>query len=183
MSAQPDVPPRPLGSLAEALASLREAGLRVSTPRRLVLQGLFAADGPVSAAHLARELSLDESSVYRNLELLEQRGIVRHIHLGHSPGLYVLSGPEELEYLYCERCERVTVLPPGRLDGVRERIHAELGHTVRFRHFALVGTCATCAEASSPPAPASAGAGEDGHLHSHGAYVHAHPRRPGPHRH
>jgi Fur family ferric uptake transcriptional regulator len=188
MTASPDVPPRALGSLAEAIASLRDAGLRVSTPRRLVLEALFAAEGPVSAAHLAHALSLDESSVYRNLELLEQRGVVRHIHLGHSPGLYVLSAPEEVEYLYCERCERVTALPPGRLDGLRERIRAELGHHVRFKHFALVGTCAACAEVPAPgpqapgppdPAPAS----EREHLHSHGAYVHAHPHPRGAHRH
>ena len=75
--------------LEDAIRSLRDSGLRLSTPRRLVLEALFAADGPVSATQFSRTLSLDESSVYPNLELLERRGVVRHIHLGHSPGLYV----------------------------------------------------------------------------------------------
>lgn len=172
MTASPDTPPQVFADVGEAIRALRDAGLRVSTARRLVLEALFAAAGPVSAAHLARALSLDESSVYRNLELLEQRGIVRHLHLGHSPGLYVLASEHEAEYLYCERCGKVTAVPPQRLDGIRAEIARSFGHTARFTHFAIVGACRECASASERSAPPAA---ESGHLHSHGDYVHAHP--------
>ena len=77
-----------------ALGILREQGLRVSSARRLVLQSLFAADGPASAEAIASrtDLALDLASVYRNLETLERVGIVQHVHLGHGPGLYALAG-------------------------------------------------------------------------------------------
>ena len=145
MTQSPDAPPLAFTDLADALAALRTAGLRISTPRRLVLEALFAATGPVSAADLARELSLDESSVYRNLEVLEQLGVVRHVHLGHSPGLYTLVSEEVVEYLCCERCGKVTTVPPARLDAVREHIRDEFGYTARFTHFAIVGLCPDCA--------------------------------------
>jgi Fe2+ or Zn2+ uptake regulation protein len=45
--------------LADALGEMRRRGLRVSAPRRLVLQALLAADGPCSAEHLARALDSD----------------------------------------------------------------------------------------------------------------------------
>src|SRR6202046_2756004 len=102
MTVSPDVPPLSAASLADAVAALRERGLRLSTARRLVLEALFAADGPVSAEYVARRLHVDLSSVYRNLELLESHGLVRHVHLGHGPGLYALRGDGEQEYLYCE---------------------------------------------------------------------------------
>jgi Fur family ferric uptake transcriptional regulator len=114
-----------------------------------VIEALFEADGPVSAAHLVRSLSLDESSVYRNLEVLERHGLVRHLHLGHGAGLYVLAGHEEAEYLYCEQCARVTVVSPAELDPVREQIRRRFGYTPRFTHFAIVGLCDRCAAQSA----------------------------------
>jgi Fur family ferric uptake transcriptional regulator len=117
----------------------------------LVLDALFAAEAPVSAAQLARTLSLDESSVYRNLELLEERGVVRHLHLGHSAGLYVLAGERDTEYLYCERCAKVTAVTPDRLDPIREQVRSEFGYTPRFTHFAIVGLCADCGPADASP--------------------------------
>lgn len=197
MTVSPNVPPLVFDDLADAVRALRESGLRLSTPRRLVLEALFEAEGPVSAVHLARKLLIDESSVYRNLEVLEHHGLIRHIHLGHSPGLYVLVGDEEVEYLFCERCAKVTAVPPSRLDSIRERIQQQLGYVARFNHFAIVGLCEEC---SAQPHPSSdsnedlglivaphdhhdstnAGhtlrqSGGHDHLHSHGDYVHSHP--------
>ncbi|HEY4829830.1 MAG TPA: helix-turn-helix domain-containing protein [Solirubrobacteraceae bacterium] len=144
MTVSPNVPPLAVESLLEAQQALRKSGLRLSTPRRLVLEALFAADGPVAASDLAQQLSIDESSVYRNLEVLEHQGLIRHVHLGHSAGLYVRVGREEVEYLYCERCAKVTAVPPTRLDPVRGRIRDLFGYTARFGHFPIVGVCDDC---------------------------------------
>lgn len=157
MTQSPDAPPLIFTDLADAIGALRQAGLRISTPRRLVLEALFTATGPVAAADLARQLSLDESSVYRNLELLEQLGIVRHVHLGHSAGLYTLVSDEVVEYLCCERCAKVTAVPPARLDAIREQIRSEFGYTARFTHFAIMGLCPDCATRARPKGRAAAG--------------------------
>ncbi|HTU84702.1 MAG TPA: transcriptional repressor, partial [Solirubrobacteraceae bacterium] len=144
---------------------------------RLIIHALFDADGPVSAAFLVRALALDESSVYRNLEMLEQHGLVRHLHLGHGPGLYVLAGRTEgEEYLYCERCAKVTPVARAELDPVRDQIRERFGYTPRFTHFAIVGLCEQC---STRPPESPTGPAE---LHSHGDYLHSHPHR-GPHSH
>ncbi|MGH8165143.1 MAG: hypothetical protein ACREP1_12500, partial [Rhodanobacteraceae bacterium] len=67
MTVAPQTPPLSFTSTAEAIAAVRKGGKRLSTARRLVLEALFAAEGPVSAGHLAHTLTIDESSVYRNL--------------------------------------------------------------------------------------------------------------------
>jgi Fur family ferric uptake transcriptional regulator len=150
MTVAPDVPALQVDDPAQAIDALRGAGLRISTARRLVVEALFAADGPVAASALARELALEESSVYRNLEVLEQHGLVRHVHLGHGPGLYVLAGRARSEFLYCEGCGAITVLDPHDLDTVRRDLRDRFGLTARFAHFPIVGLCEACSRANAP---------------------------------
>ena len=145
MTGAPDVPPLVCRDLPDAAAALRDRGLRLSTSRRLVLESLFAADDPVSAEYISQRLNLDLASVYRNLETLERNGLVRHVHLGHGPGLYALLGDTEREYLYCDRCGAVAGLTAQELDPVREQIRQLFGYEARFTHFPIVGACPACA--------------------------------------
>jgi Fur family ferric uptake transcriptional regulator len=147
----PRVRPLRFADIDEAVAALRERGLRISTPRRLVLEALFAADGPVSAEQLSTRLGLDLASVYRNLERLEAHGVVRHVHLGHGPGLHALVGPGEREYLYCEGCGAVRAVDPSELDPVRDRIRALHGLEARFTHFPIAGLCSDCVAYGARP--------------------------------
>jgi Fur family ferric uptake transcriptional regulator len=140
-----------------ALAALRALGLRVSAARRLVLEALFAAERPVAVEQIAGDLRLDPGSVYRNLETFERHGLVRHVHLGHGPGLYVLVGGGEREFIYCERCGEVTALPADKLASVHAVIRRASGYRVRFTHHAIVGECGRCA--APAPEPSSVGAG------------------------
>jgi Fur family ferric uptake transcriptional regulator len=145
-------PSRPLGvaTLDSAIAALRARGLRVSAARRLVLEALFAADGPVSVDELARGLGgrvpcSDLASSYRNLETLEELGLVRHMHLGHGPARYVLAGRREREYVACEACGSFVVADEAALDEVRALVRDAFGYEVRFAHFPIVGLCPECA--------------------------------------
>ncbi len=147
MTVSPHTRPLACSNLDEAVTALRERGLRLSTARRLVLEALFAADVPVSAEHIARERKLDLASVYRNLEVLERHGLVRHVHLGHGPGLYALRVHGSPEHLFCERCGAVLAVPPDKLDDLRAQLRRRFGYEVSFAHFAIVGTCPECSDA------------------------------------
>jgi Fur family transcriptional regulator, ferric uptake regulator len=156
MTVAAQTPPLAFDTIEEAVRAVRLKGMRLSTARRLVLEALFAAEGPVSAGHLAQTLAIDESSVYRNLEVLERHGLIRHVHLGHGPGLYALVGRHEVEYLYCERCAKVAAVTPEQLDPVRKSIKQRFGYEARFTHFAIVGLCERCAASPPPSAPPTA---------------------------
>jgi hypothetical protein len=106
----------------------------------------------------------------------------------------VLVADEEVEYLYCERCAKVTAVSPDRLDPVRARILQELGYEARFTHFAIVGVCEECAAArplaghsreqstahhGPLPSPTREPLADHEHLHSHGDHVHSHPHTHG----
>jgi Fur family transcriptional regulator, ferric uptake regulator len=148
--------------LGAAMAVMRERGLRVSAARRLVLEALLAADGPMSAEQIAEGIggrvpSSDIGSVYRNLQALEDIGLVRHVHLGHGPGLHALAVTGDREYLTCERCADYRALPTEELDAVRGLIEHQFGYRASFIHFPIVGLCPSCAaEVDERPLPSSA---------------------------
>jgi Fur family transcriptional regulator, ferric uptake regulator len=171
MTESPRVKPLEFEDIEDVAAAIREAGGRLTATRRLVLEALFEAEGPMSAERIASRLAgrgpaFDLPSVYRNLERLEALGVIRHVHLGHGPGLYALVGSGEREYLCCERCRRVTSVSPAELDSVRAEIRQRFGYDARFSHFPITGLCAECA------GEVAAGARTE---HSHGDRVHSHP--------
>ena len=131
---------------AAAAAALRARGLRVSTARRELLDALFAAERPLSAEELAGDG--DVASAYRNLEVLEDVGLVRHVHLGHGPGLYHPAGLER-EFVVCESCGAVRAVAPEELDDVRAAVLDAVGYRARFTHFPLAGVCPACASGGS----------------------------------
>jgi Fur family ferric uptake transcriptional regulator len=152
MTAPHTGPPLAAPHVDAAMAALRARGLRASAARRLVLEALYAADEPASAERIAGGLEgrlprSDLASAYRNLETLEQVGLVRHVHLGHGPGLYALA-EREREYLVCDGCGAVRAVKPHVLDPLRNAVRAGFGIEPRFDHFPIVGRCDECA----PPA-------------------------------
>ena len=107
--------------LEAALATLRARGMRASAARRLVLEALYHASGPVTAEDIAGGLggrlpASDPGSVYRNLEVLEAVGLVRHVHIGHAPGRYVRATAGAREYLLCDACGALRSVEPAELD-------------------------------------------------------------------
>jgi Fur family ferric uptake transcriptional regulator len=141
---------RVIGDMRSATTLMRERGLRVSAARRLVVEALLAADGPMSAEQIAEGIggrvpSSDIASVYRNLQAFDSIGLVRHVHLGHGPGLHVLAVAGEREYLTCERCADYRAVAPEELDAVRELVKRQFGYLASFTHFPIVGLCTRCA--------------------------------------
>jgi len=138
--------------LSVAMALMRDRGLRATAARRLVLGALLVADGPMSAEQIAEGIGgrvpcSDIGSVYRNLQALQDVGLVRHVHLGHGPGLHALVVAGEQEYLTCERCADYRAVAAEELDAVRELIERQFGYRARFTHFPIVGLCPGCAVA------------------------------------
>ena len=187
MTIAPHVPAADVADAKEAGAVVREAGLRLTAARRLLLEALFASEGPVSAERLARAAAAgppgagDIASTYRNLEVFEQLGLVRHMHLGHGPGLYAPATHAGREYLVCERCSAVRAVEPGELDDLRATLQGRFGFEARFTHFPLTGLCADCAQAVRDGAETTSeeqtmhhDSGEHGE-HEHGeAHAHEH---------
>ena len=140
--------PLSVSDLESATEAVRHSGLRMTSARRLVLEALTRAARPLRAEEIAAGEggvpASDIASVYRNLETLERAGVVRHMHHGHGPGLYVLAGREDDEYLVCESCGRSWPVDSAELDEVRALVRERFGFEARFSHFPLFGLCERC---------------------------------------
>ncbi len=152
MSHSHSVPALDARNPGEAAAALRARGLRLTAARRHLIDALFAVDGPVSAEEIAAGLGgrvpkFDPGSVYRNLETFESIGLVRHVHLGHGPGLYALATEVAPAYLLCDDCGARSAVASAELDPARDAIREGLGFEATFTHFPIVGLCSRCARA------------------------------------
>lgn len=127
---------------------LRSAGVRLTVPRRAVIEALVAHDGHPTADDLASSVSerapeVHRSTVYRTLDALAELGLVSHVHLGHGRAVYHLSGDDDI-HLLCDGCESVTHVSASVLGDARSAIEASTGFQIEPGHFALPGLCRLC---------------------------------------
>ncbi len=152
-------PPGQLGetdfsSVDSVLEALRARGGRVTSSRRILLQVLFDADGHMSAEALAeavqeRAPDVHLSTIYRNLEDLEELGVISHSHLGHGPSSYLLASHAHAHFI-CARCGTTIEAPDELFRGLARTARSTLGFTIDPHHFAILGTCARCGADPSP---------------------------------
>ena len=135
-------------SVDAVIAYLRSRGSRVTSSRRILLEVLFAADGHMSAEELAdavqtRAPDVHLSTIYRNLEELEQIGVISHSHLGHGPSSYLLASHAHAHFI-CADCGTMIEAPDAMFRGLARSAKSQLGFTIDPKHFAILGRCSDC---------------------------------------
>ncbi len=132
------------------MALIRERGGRATTPRRAVLEELIRSAGElrvaeqIASAVQAGHPNISDSTVYRTLDLLEDLGLVSHVHLGHGPSQWYLSGNRRRWYLTCTRCRMATEADPATFDSLATDVAGRTGFIIDAGHFAVTGICASC---------------------------------------
>ncbi|MET0901767.1 MAG: Fur family transcriptional regulator [Acidimicrobiales bacterium] len=131
---------------------LRDEGQRYTTQRRALVELLAEVEQPLTIPQLLqRRPGLAQSSVYRNLTVLERTGVVHRIVTSDEFARYELA--EDLtrhhHHLICSMCGGVTdfeVPDAVELDLERalDRVAKRSGFTVRTHRLDLVGTCSGC---------------------------------------
>jgi Fur family ferric uptake transcriptional regulator len=130
---------------------LQAIGQRYTTKRRALVDALVKASNPVAVPVLARRRSLPQSSLYRNLAVLEQAGAVHRVMTHEEFGRYELA--EDLtqhhHHLVCRRCgvvEDVTVAPSFERQVQRSLVDVEdqTGFSAVSHRLDLIGTCRNC---------------------------------------
>jgi Fur family ferric uptake transcriptional regulator len=149
MTGHPHPPAEP-GDLA---AALRTRGLRM-TPQREQILAAVRRLGHATPEQISEAVDgVDVTTVYRNLELLEELGMVRHTHLGHGAPAY---RPAEDDHIHvvCHSCGDIVDAPAGLVDPLAQRLKDELGFVVDTAHFTVFGRCGRCeAEAREQSTP------------------------------
>ena len=138
----------PPSTVEEVFALLRAQGGRATPARRILLEVLFETDLHLTADELAtavqsRSPDVHLSTIYRNLEELEQIGVISHSHLGHGPSSYLLASHAHAHFI-CADCGTMIEAPDAMFRGLARSARNQLGFTIDPKHFAILGRCSDC---------------------------------------
>lgn len=135
-----------------ALAALRSAGLRVTRPRRSVVELLERAERPLTAAGihealLCKRIDVDLASVYRTLAVLEQHSLIHRL-LTVEGVVRCEPGFEEAachHHTVCRQCGKVQETSCDGALALRAKVQASTGFTADSHRIELTGLCLGCA--------------------------------------
>jgi len=130
---------------------MKEKSLRITSPRLAMLQILAEASNPLSAEEIyeqAGDGTLDLVTVYRNLESLDNAGIVQRHPLERGRSLYALTTPgHHHHHVICRHCGKIERLPScdtSRLEAAaRSQGFSNLTHVME-----IYGVCPLCSQKS-----------------------------------
>ncbi len=132
--------------------ALRSQGLRITVARRAVCAVVAERHGHhLTAASILEEArtekgtSVDQSTVYRTLDALQDAGLLVHSHLGHGPAVYHLVSEAAHQHVVCSECGATASIPANDLDGWVATLQESTGFEIDPTHFAVTGLCADCA--------------------------------------
>jgi Fur family ferric uptake transcriptional regulator len=136
------------GQRAALRSTLHAHGMRMTPQRQLVLDAVreLRHATPEQVCQRVQRIAptVNITTVYRALDLLEELGLVKHTHLGHGAPTYSARDHEHV-HLVCHRCGQVVEVSTGLLAPVAEEVRTEHGFVLDVCHLALSGTCRDCA--------------------------------------
>jgi Fur family transcriptional regulator, ferric uptake regulator len=139
--------------LHESVEARLRGGVRYTHARQQLIAVLAGAGRPLTADEIAAaKPDLPKSSVYRNLAMFEETGVVRRLAGSGEYARYELA--ESLvghhHHLSCSSCGAMTdvELPPrleAQLEKAFDAIAAGNGFELDAHHLDLIGLCRDCA--------------------------------------
>jgi len=129
-------------------ATLRERGYRLTPQRELILGAVHELDHATPdevLAHVREHASsVNISTVYRTLEVLEELGLVRHTHLSDRAPTYHSVGGHEHFHLVCRNCHRVISVDVDVASTFVSRLAEDHGFIPDLGHLTVFGRCEEC---------------------------------------
>ena len=145
------------------LERLRRAGLRLTAPRRAVLEVLALADRALSLKEIyakarARQPALGLATVYRTVQLLQELGLIGEVRLRNEGcQRYFLVPPGHWHQLVCLGCGRLVHFPGGdRLEPLEHSLEEETGYWIERHSLQFYGYCPEHREGTRREADAGA---------------------------
>jgi Fe2+ or Zn2+ uptake regulation protein len=130
-------------------AQLSEQGYKLTRQRKAVVEivaqahtRLNAADVFTRAQRVCPDLGL--TTVYRTLEILEQMGVIRRVHLDDGCEGFALAPAEHGHHLICSRCQETIEFEDCNLNALLKRVSEQTGFAIEQHWLELVGLCPKC---------------------------------------
>lgn len=133
------------------IQQLRDRGFRLTPQREMILsvlhdiEGLATVDEIYGRVH-SLSSSVDISTVYRTLDLLQELGLVSFVDAGDGQRRYELLGLHGPHlHLVCQVCGHVAGADLEIARAFGERLQSRYGFQPALDHLSIPGLCAACA--------------------------------------
>jgi Fur family ferric uptake transcriptional regulator len=132
------------------LRELRDRGFRMTPQREMVLSAMHQMDGLVTAEDVHRRVqqvstSVDISTVYRTLDLLQQLDLVASLDTHEGQRVYELrTGHGHHAHLVCRSCGAVIGVEMAPFDSLAQTLYRRLGFRIDRDNLSLSGRCSRC---------------------------------------
>ncbi len=128
--------------------TLREKGYRLTPQRELILAAVdelgHATPDEVLAQVQQHTATVNASTVYRTLEVLEELGLVRHAHLSDRAPTYHSTRGHEHFHLVCRTCRTVLSVDAEVAAPFVESLGARYAFSPDLGHLTVFGLCHDC---------------------------------------
>ena len=133
----------------EILETLRSDGRRITAQRSLLLEVIRQSHGHLDASEIylrarSKDPRISLSTVYRNLNLLKEMGLISELHLDEEHHHYELREEADHYHLICSGCERVIEFESPLVGRLIAQVSEGEGFSIERVHMDLVGLCPEC---------------------------------------
>ncbi len=140
------------------LRFLRGRGLRVTAARRALCREIFAQHGHIDADQVHAALAgaghaVSRATVYRNLDLLVEAGLVHKVRLGGHRAVFehVHAGGDH-DHMACRRCGRIVEFVSPAIGALLTEICRAHAFDPGESRLQILGLCRACAASARPAA-------------------------------
>ncbi|MEM8788298.1 MAG: Fur family transcriptional regulator [Pseudomonadota bacterium] len=123
---------------------LRDAGLRITKPRRIILEILSETDDHPDAAEIfrravQRDARLSLATVYRTMKVLEESGAIQRHAFGDGPARFEQIGEDHHDHLIDVDTGDVIEFTSSRIEALQDEIAERLGYQIVHHKLELYG--------------------------------------------
>ncbi len=130
------------------LGFLAQRKLRLTGPRRAIIEAVFSTQSHFTADELLRwaqrrDRSVSRATVYRTLPLLTASGLVREMDFGGDHKFYDPNYAERPyhNHIVCQDCGRIVEFESREIERLENEICRRLGFSVQAHRLQVVATC------------------------------------------
>jgi Fur family ferric uptake transcriptional regulator len=144
----------------------QRSGHRLTAQRELILRLLAECSGHVVPKDIYERVHaqlpmVNRSTVYNTLEILEELGVVRHVHDGQGAMRYHRAEDPLHLHLLCHTCgQLIEVADVAVGDLLKAVLQERYGFTPNLTHFPIAGRCASCTQRAAKNQPGPSGRAE-----------------------
>jgi Fur family transcriptional regulator, ferric uptake regulator len=136
------------GARQRFLDFLAQKNLRMTGPRRAIIEAVFSTDKHFTAEELLawaqqRDKSVSRATVYRTLPLLTASGLVREMDFGGDHQYYDPNYAEHPRHshIICQDCGKIVEFESEKIEQLENHISRKLGFSVSAHRLQITATC------------------------------------------